>query len=546
MFGLRANGDEFPLEASISKQRIGDDVVMTVMMRDLSGQMKAEAQQRKLLKAIGEAGEAIIITDRDAVIEYVNPAFVEITGYSADEAIGNTPALLKSDAQDPAFYSDMWQTITAGSVWHGTLIDRRKDGSFYPALMSVAPIHDDVGAITHFVSLQQDMTEYRKMEDQFLQAQKMEAIGTLVGGIAHDFNNMLAAIQGNLFLAKRKVNDPLAVAENLDNMERVSHRAAEIVRQLLTFARKDSVAMHSVPLNAFIKDALKLAQSAIPDNINAVSDISGQQMVMKGDATQLQQVVMNLINNARDAVEEIENPCIKVSLSLYKADAAFLGKHPEVRGDNFARLSVADNGSGIPAELIDKVFEPFFTTKGVGKGTGLGLAMVYGAVQRHSGALEIDSTPCDGTTVHIYLPLLHERRQESREVQQESVAGQGEVILLVDDETMILETVGEVLRGLGYLVVERTNGQTAFDYYQDHRREIAIVISDVLMPVLGGVALLQGIRKLDSNVPVILMTGYDASGRAEEIDDVDHCALLNKPVGIAELSRLIRKMIQAA
>jgi len=201
MSGQRWNGEEFPIETSISKQMIGKATIMTVMIRDLSEQVKAEAQQRKLLKAIGEAGEAIIITDHNAVIEYVNPAFVEITGYSADEAIGNTPAMLKSDAQEPAFYKQMWQTITAGSAWHGTLIDRRKDGSFYPALMSVAPIHDDAGEITHFVSLQQDMSEYKRLEEQFLQAQKMEAIGTLVGGIAHDFNNMLAAIQGNLFLA---------------------------------------------------------------------------------------------------------------------------------------------------------------------------------------------------------------------------------------------------------------------------------------------------------------------------------------------------------
>ena len=546
IFGLRASGEEFPLETSISKQGIGDEVVMTVMMRDLSEQVKAEAQQRKLLKAIGEAGEAIIITDRNAVIEYVNPAFVEITGYSADEAIGNTPALLKSEAQDPHFYEQMWQTITAGSVWHGTLIDRRKDGSFYPALMSVAPIHDDAGAITHFVSLQQDMSEYKKLEDQFLQAQKMEAIGTLVGGIAHDFNNMLAAIQGNLFLAKRKVNDPLAVTENLENMERVSHRAAEIVRQLLTFARKGSVTMHSLPLNAFIKEGLKLAQSAIPDNISTVSDISGQPMVMTGDATQLQQVVMNLINNARDAVEDTENPCINISLTLYEADADFLRKHPDLSEGEFAHLSVADNGSGIPAELLDKVFEPFFTTKSVGKGTGLGLAMAFGAVQRHGGALEVDSAPGEDTTVHVYLPVRHERRQESREVEQQSVAGQGEMILLVDDEVMILGTVGEVLRKLGYRVVERTNGQTALDYYQEHRHEIAIVISDVLMPVLGGIELLQGIRKLESRVPVILMTGYDASGRAEEIEHVEHCTLLDKPVAITELSRLIREMIQSA
>ncbi len=539
MFGRRFNGEEFPVEISISKQVIGDKPIMTVMMRDLSDQVSAQAEQRKLLKAIGEAGEAVIITDRNATIEYVNPAFTGITGYDAEEAIGNTPAMLKSDAQNPSFYRELWQTILAGDVWHGTLIDRRKDGSFYPALMSIAPIHDDAGEITHFVSLQQDMTEYKRLEDQFLQAQKMEAIGTLVGGIAYDFNNMLAALQGNVYLAKSRVNDPVIVAEKLMNIERLSSRAADIVRQLLTFSRKDRVEMRGISFNSFVKEGLKLAESGIPENIKFIKDVIDQRIMVKGDATQLQQLLMNLLNNARDAVADTEKPIIKTSVSLFEPTNAFRHKYPEVGAGPMVCLSVQDNGSGIEADLIEKVLEPFFTTKGVGKGTGLGLAMVYGAVQRHGGLIEIDSQIGHGTTVQVYLPLLSEQCEEV----QQSVVGHGETILLVDDEQLILETIGEVLISLGYVVVEAVNGEKAFEHYRYHRDEIDMVISDVVMPVMGGIELAHMIRESDSQMPIILVTGYDFSGRSEEIKQIDHCGLINKPANIAELSLLIEAML---
>ncbi|PJA31295.1 MAG: hypothetical protein CO187_10185 [Zetaproteobacteria bacterium CG_4_9_14_3_um_filter_53_7] len=543
MSGLRLNGEEFPIETSIFKQVVEGKTIMTVMVRDMTDQVKAEGVQRKLLKAIGEAGEAIIITDCNAVIEYVNPAFTEITGYGADEAIGNTPAMLKSSAQDPSFYAELWQTISAGNVWHGTLIDRRKDGSFYPALMSVAPIHDDADEITHFVSLQQDMTEYKRLEEQFLQAQKMEAIGTLVGGIAHDFNNMLAALQGNVYLARSRASDPVVVAEKLENVERLSVRAAEIVRQLLTFARKDRVELRSIPLDTFIKEGLKLAQSAIPENIEFIKDVTEQQMMVKGDATQLQQVVMNLLNNACDAVAGVENPRIKASLQAFEPTKEFSQQYPRLNADLLAHLSVQDNGSGIPAEIMDKVVEPFFTTKGVGKGTGLGLAMVYGAVQTHGGVLEIDSKAGAGTTIHIYLPVLLEQHKQERITAEQTCAGHGEIILLVDDEEVLRETVGEVLGSLGYQVVKVTNGQEALSYFRDHQEEIAIVLSDVVMPRMGGIELIQKIRESGSLVPTILMTGYDFSGRSEEINHLDSCELMNKPVSIAELSQRLKEML---
>jgi len=546
LFGLRRNGEEFPIEVSMSKQVVEGDTIMTVMIRDLTGQMEAEAVQRKLLKAISEAGEAIIITDDKAVIEYVNPAFTEITGYESDEAIGNTPAMLKSDAQDPKFYTEMWQTITSGNVWHGTLIDRKNDGSFYPALMSVAPIHDENGAITHYVSLQQDMTEYKKMEGQFLQAQKMEAVGTLVGGIAHDFNNMLAAIQGNIYLARMKIEqgEYAAADEKVGHIEKITFSAADMVKQLLTFARKDSVSMVELPLKSYLKEALKLAGSAVPESIELEFNITEEDPHICGDSTQVQQMVMNLLNNARDAVSAVAEPRITVELSRVDPDEDFLLRHPEQSGFAMALLSIADNGCGIAEKNLQKIFEPFFTTKGVGDGTGLGLAMVFGAVQRHGGAIEVESSKGTGTVFNIYLPLVNKRAEVNKYGQSSDVAfGMNETVLLVDDEAVLRTTTSELLSSIGYQVLEAADGYEALQVYAAHQQDIALMITDIVMPKMGGIKLSEEIRRIREDLPIILVTGYDKDRGGAASQEMQYSIVLDKPFNIKNLSHIIRDLL---
>jgi len=545
MFGQRKSGEEFPLEMSVSRYGLGSEAIMTASLRDLSGKVKTEEKLRKLSLAIEKAGEAVIITDYNAVIEYVNPAFTEITGYEADEAIGNTPAMLKSEAQDPSFYAELWKTIKSGNVWHGTLIDRKKDGSFYPALMSVSPIYDENREITHYVSLQQDMTEYKKLEGQFLQAQKMEAVGTLVGGIAHDFNNMLAAIQGNIYLARMRMKkgDVDASDEKIGNIEQITFAAAEMVKQLLTFARKDSVSMIDLPLKAYLKEALKLAGSAIPENIELVSSIGEEELHIHGDSTQLQQVVMNLLNNARDAVADVAAPKISVSLSSFDPDNDFLLQHAELSGKTMARLTITDNGCGIPESNLQKVFEPFFTTKGVGKGTGLGLAMVFGVVQRHEGVIEVESSKGSGTTFNIYLPLLNGHVDEQEGQSSGMVMGMNETILLVDDESVLRSTTSELLNSIGYRVLEAGDGQEALQVYAKQYNEISIIITDIVMPKMGGAELAVEVRKLYDDIPIIFVTGYDKDRALSASQGIDCSVVLNKPYNIEYLSHAIREML---
>jgi len=257
--------------------------------------------------------------------------------------------------------------------------------------MSISPIKDINGNITHYVSTQRDMTEHQQLEQQFRQAQKMESIGTLVGGIAHDFNNMLASIDGNIYLAKTNLDDSSKLEEKLSTIEKLSSNASEMVKQLLTYARKGSVNLKPLALNAFMQDAFKLAESIVPENIEHLCDTCDWELIVTADATQLQRALMNFLNNACHAVAVRDDPKIVCSTKLFSAEMEFTKKYSHLQSREFARITVSDNGYGIDSDKIDKVIEPFFTKKGVGEGTGLGLSMVQGSGQMHGGGFEGES-----------------------------------------------------------------------------------------------------------------------------------------------------------
>lgn len=524
-----------------------DGGVFLVFNVDITERKKAEAELNKLSQAIEQAGEGVMITDTEGIIEYVNPAFSTITGYSPQDAIGQRTSILKSDAQDPEIYTKLWSTITQGEIWEGTLIDKRKDGSFYPAMVSIAPVFNSSNEIIHYVSIQKDMTELKRMEHQVLQAQKMEAMGTLVGGIAHDFNNMLAALQGNVFLALNEIHDTACVRDKLETIERLSENAAMVVRQLLTFAKKDIVEMAPVALNNLILEGFKLAKSTIPENIRHHLDICDEVLIANADVTQLQQAMINLSNNARDAVIDTKHPEIVWSLQKYVATDEFYSKHPEIRHGQFARISVRDNGYGIKETHIRAIFDPFFTTKEPGKGTGLGLAMVFGSVERHSGVVEVESSPGEGTTFHLYLPLTTSiesvSETESRPLQIPA-PGKGETILLVDDEESLRQVTAQVLSKMGYNIIEAADGEEALKIFRERRNDIDLVLTDVIMPEMGGVELAREIHSLHHTMPIIFATGYDRDEVTQSNLQLDNSQVISKPFPYDTLGQLIVHLMQ--
>ncbi|MDQ6969554.1 MAG: PAS domain S-box protein [Mariprofundus sp.] len=506
-------------------------------------QQRTDALLRKLSQAIEHAGESILITDHNGIIEYINPAFTHISGYSADEAIGQTPRILNSGNQDKAFYQSMWKCITNGNIWQGKVIDKNKDGSFYPAMLTIAPIINTEGVITHYVGTHADLTDLDLMEKQFQQAQKMEAIGTLVGGIAHDFNNMLAGITGNIFLAKKMQDNPDAL-QNLDNIEQLSFRAADMIKQLLTFARKDRVDIKPLPFTPFIKETLKFLSTSIPENITVEQDICADTLSIQGNATQLHQILMNLINNARDAVEDVAEPCISITLQHFQTDHKFIKKHSYFKAGEYARLSVSDNGCGIPEQQLEHLFEPFFTTKEQGKGTGLGLAMAFGAIKTHHGFIEVESRIGKGSSFHIFIPLFKQVESVPETLPATAdIQATGELILLADDEQQLREITAEVLEVMGYRVLQAKDGLEAFEIFKTHQHELDLALLDVVMPLCGGMELAKWIRETSADLPVVFLTGYDKEHVLDDAKLIKNSCILSKPIHFDTLNRIIKEQL---
>jgi len=543
---LHQDGHIFPIELYMNE--LNNDLGKVVAtIRDVSERRQAEDTMRKLSAAIERSGESILITDRKGVIEYVNPAFTDLTGYSYEEVIGQTPKILQSAYQEQEIYEDMRKAIISGKVWHGKVIDRRKDGSSYPSMLTVSPIFDDSGdtkRYAHIIGIQSDLSELDNMERCFYQAQKMEAIGTMVGGIAHNFNNVLAGMTGNLYLAKQQARAMPDVAQRLANIEELSEYAAEMIQQLLSFARKGMVSMKEMPLTPFIKETLKLLAASVPENITVRQDICTDTLQIKGDGTLLHQVLANLLSNARDAVEDVDDPHITVRLDSFDADDAFIETHPYFKNGKYARMSVSDNGYGVPETKLEHLFEPFFTTKEESKGTGLGLAMVYGALKTHHGFVEVESIEGEGSTFHIYIPLLESKVIPAEPAQtQEACEGQGEVILLADDEPMVRDVMAEILESMGYRVLLAADGLETIEVFKTNQQDIDLALLDMVMPHCGGMQLAMSIREMNPDLPVIFLTGYDEKYVLNGAEPMSNSAILTKPANFDALSHKIQQLI---
>jgi len=506
----------------------------------------SEERLRKLSQAVEQSAESVIITNKEGAIEYVNAAFTTITGYLPEEALGNNPRILKSGNQTAEYYKRLWSTITKGETWHSTVIDRRKDGSQYPAMMTISPIVDKRGEITHYVGIQQDMTDHDVLEEQFRQAQKMEALGTLIGGIAHDFNNILTGITGNISIAIHDMQEFPEVTAKLQIAENLGFDAAEMIKQLMAFSRKGLIKMKPFGLISFIEDISALVKTSIPENITFRLEHCNEELVIKGDPTQLQQVLMNMLNNARDAVEGVSEATVLLKIEEFEADEDFINKRPEIDGRLFAHLIVEDNGSGISKTNKAHLFEPFFTTKEVGLGTGLGLSMAYGAIQSHRGTIEVESTLGKGTSFHIYLPLIEERKIDLTSVETiETVSGNGELILIVDDNADVRHAIKDILNRLNYKVLEASDGLEAVDVVTANGDDISLIIMDVVMPRLGGVAAVERIRKICPETKVIFSTGYDKDETLKNDMPSDGHIVLSKPYNFAQLSQMIRSQLDS-
>jgi nitrogen-specific signal transduction histidine kinase/CheY-like chemotaxis protein len=385
-----------------------------------------------------------------------------------------------------------------------------------------------------------DISREKSLEAQLLQARKLESLGRLTGGIAHDFNNMLTGILGYTQLLLQKVDVEGSIGKDLRHIEELGYRAADMVLQLMTFSRGTTSPASSLSLRLLLQEIDRLLQRIIPENIKIEWKPAEGDITVKADPTQLQQVVMNLAVNARDAMPD--GGQLIFETSKVELDDHFCQGHPGMQPGWYGLLKVRDTGVGIPREILPNIFDPFFTTKEVGKGTGLGLPVVYGIMKAYGGAVEVDSLTGQGTTVKIYLPLSDQPAVKTERVGVELPRAKGrETILLVEDEPALLDLGKKMLTTLGYLVLTARDGVDALKVFEAHRAEIRLVIMDVIMPKMGGREAAFRLKGMAPAVRILLISGYDSPGIQTE--DMLEYKFLKKPYLLQELAQVVRALL---
>jgi len=512
------------------------------MILDITERKQAVEERIHLATAVDQAAESVIISDRSGIIQYVNPAFERLSGFKKENIVGQNFRVLKSDKHDEDFYREMWGIIISGKGWAGRISNRMKDGSLCEFETTISPIRDDSGAIVNFVSVNRDVTQEVALEAQLLQAQKMEAVGTLAGGIAHDFNNLLQVIQGYTEVLLHDTNHEQSGYEPLKKIHGSAKRGAELTSQLLTFSRKVQSERRPLDLNQEVEQVKNLLERTIPKMIEIELYLSKTDAIVSADPVQVEQALMNLAVNAMDAMPEGG----KIILETEKAvlDEQFCKVHLGAKPGEYVLLSISDTGHGMDKEILDHVFEPFYTTKEVGKGTGLGLAMVYGIVKTHEGYILCYSELDSGTTFKIYLPALvqsgHWREAGEGDDQ---LKGGDETILLVDDEKYIRELGVELLTDVGYEVFTATDGEGALQLYRKEQRRIDLVILDLVIPGMGGKKCYEEILKINPQAKILIVSGYSVNGPGKEAMEAGAKGFVGKPFDVSHLLETVRDIL---
>lgn len=530
---------------------VAADQLTYATARDITDRIGFEEQLRLLHSAVMQTRESILITDAELDlpgprIVFVNPAFSRMTGYTAEEAIGKTPRILQGPRTDRAVVRRLRKNLERGESFEGEAIQYRKDGTEYYQEWQVTPLLNADGKTTHYVAIQRDISEQRKLQTQFRQSQKMEAFGQLAGGVAHDFNNILAVIQMQAGLLKAEPGISPEQIEAAGEIEKSAQRGANLTRQLLLFSRQQIMQPRNLNLHDSITGMAKMLQRTLGELFQLKFNFSGDHLWLHADPGMIDQILLNLVVNARDAMPK--GGQIIIETSAVELDEPSAGQTSKARAGAFVCLSVTDTGCGIAPEILPQIFEPFFTTKEVGKGTGLGLATVFGIVQQHKGWINVYSEVGRGSTFRIYLP----RQAEDTDTKfisapAGSAVGGNETILLVEDEPSLRLSLRTVLLRLGYRVLEAANGREALEVWRQHREEIRLLLTDMVMPGdLSGRDLADQILRENPKLKVIYSSGYSAEITTNDFLLQEGVNFLTKPFEAGKLAKTIRNRLDQA
>ena len=505
-------------------------------------------QRLKLFETIAaNAAESIIVVDANEKIAYVNPAFLQLHGYTQEDILGKTPAILQGGQQSPEIHAEIKACLERNEAWSGILINRTKNEKCVSLETVISPVQDDAGKRIGCIAVGRDLTHQNLLETQLRHAQKMEAIGTLAGGIAHDFNNILSAIIGYTELAILDDQDQMPVRNSLDQILKAAKRAADLITQILTFSRRNTQTRQALYLKPILSEALKLLRGTLPSSIEIVSQFEEDAPPILADATQLHQIIMNLCTNAAHAMQPHGGT---LTVTLHNCELApdrptWQSELPD--GMRCVELTVADTGHGMPPEVRSRIFEPYFTTKRGGDGTGLGLATVHGIVKSHAGIIHVDSKVGQGTSFIILLPAcaVGQIFPGTESVEPALPRGNKEKILVVDDEESLTMMISTALTYLGYEVDAYASSIKALCAFEAAPQSYDCIISDQTMPTLCGADLARRIFAIRPNIPFILCSGYSETINAETAHEIGIAEFVLKPATGRTLATIVHKLLHA-
>lgn len=539
VMALRASGEEFPIEASISHTLVDQKQIYTVILRDVTEAARYRQQIEQQSQTLDQVSDAVNVIDVDGRIVYWNQAAKRLFGWSAEEALGRDSMELLN-AGDPTELEKIRLEMTATGDWAGERHKKTRSGKVVIVEHRRTALRNASGGVRGYLCIDIDITDKKKREIAARRSQRLESIGTLAGGIAHDLNNVLTPILmgAELLKSKRESVDRQGV---LNTMIASARRGSELVKQVLAFAGGIRGEQSPIDLGLVVEETKELLIHAIPKTIAIETRVDPDCPKVLGDATEVSQILMNLCINARDAMADGGTLSIEASRATVQ-DTPQLG--PGMRPGVYAMLKVSDTGCGMSSDILERIFDPFFTTKEVGKGTGLGLATVQGIAKSYGGFVNVYSEPGRGTMFSIYLPAMAAAGPPTTvEEPVLTETGGGQTLMIVDDEEFILEVTGAVLEGAGFRVLKARNGLEAIEVFSQHRNEISLILLDMMMPGIDGLETLRRLRQIDSNVRIIACSGLRTSQRETEVKEHGANDFLPKPYTEEQLFRTISTVL---
>ncbi len=542
---ITKRGRKIPVHSSVApiRDKRGQNDGVVLVLRDMSKQVQAQNKlsesEERYRHFFEEDLAGYFLAKSNGCIIACNPSFARFLGFAnPEEAHEGSLANLFPDGE--AFRTFLELLRRRKKLQYHQMELRHRDGKCIYVIGNVIGTFDGHGSLMTIKGYLFDITERMELEEQLRQTQKLDSIGILAGGVAHDFNNILGAVLGYASLLKMKISEDHPYFTYVDTIERSASRASELTSQLLAFARGGKYSVRPVNVNKIVNETLQIIRSTFDKLIEIKTQFREPLPTVEADSGQLQQVVMNLCVNARDAMRNGGTLVVETNVVQLQDDN--LKPHVDAKPGSYVTLSVSDTGSGMDKKTLQRIFEPFFTTKENGKGTGLGLAMVYGVVKSHGGFIRVYSELKEGSIFTVYLPICDKEEPQFATHLEEPMGGK-EVIMVVDDEESIREFSKELLESYGYRVLLAEDGIQSIETYKKHKHEVSLVILDLMMPRMGGREAFQYLKKLNPKVKALLSTGFSQNAKGQEITEAGIAGFIQKPYHGKDLLHMVRQTL---